>query len=928
MNHRKWLSFMVACSLVPPPAQAGNRCACSAGSDCAPPSPVDLPPRVARLAAALAHPSADIRPDGGALAAVFPTSGGEGGVEWKPTFDSADGGTLAHNNSIPYCDRAEETPPANDGMACDRAAFQIHPDGSITSIYDDNGPQACGVVQGSYCLVASPLWGAAIYVRARNGSQEDSQAQCFNATPGVVYSAPSAVDTRNPVLSLQVFAAPPADTAARLRSAATATVSAALSTAVQAWVLGGWAKQLQASATRGAKEPTKVPPTAAALLDCYDSPLRAIAASLPSEEVVGKALGAAVDTIKANLPQIEGAQGDSYCYSAADWRRVLETVGDGAYDEQRTPRPVAALLKDLDDDADKAQAALLGLALAYQEPLDTVFPWPLLAVTLPGNATGWRVIAVQSQTGRHSYEAIGGRKLVADDKPLLFASGLRRGDPPAPAAGDAAKKRADGFPPFEASVFFKGSAIASKPSDLAVAFGKAIQVVAKLGGGSPKLTTTGSSKLCDEEVPDLKPASVAVHVPCSLTSACEEVLSAGPDGAVDQCAFAHPASELKLKGWRDLCHALKEKDALRALLAARQLHVDASDYFVKIRSESLDAQRLSKVIRPQVSAAFDESRKDLGTRSNLAPKAREACLAALSNAEEKAIKDGPAMVVDENRQRARDELDEQAKTFLRFVGKGLPALRSAPPAASITARAFRSDPVVGDFIHVLRVCKPSVACKADTADDDLSTEAAVHVFSKHRIFSTATELSADLPPDLLHSGHPAYGGYRFDPISTTSGTQSYYQLRAHTDSSSYFGVNQLLVLYPLVRLESQTSFTDSLYIGAGPTLLRGDQIGFLTQWNFRLGFEVANGALLGIGASVRGIQAPTALPVGTVVAVDSGKPAPDFAKEQRFNWTFSLGLAVDLAILPDLGKSIVGGGAGTTTPAATATGADDKKGGK
>ena len=160
------------------------------------------------------------------------------------------------------------------------------------------------------------------------------------------------------------------------------------------------------------------------------------------------------------------------------------------------------------------------------------------------------------------------------------------------------------------------------------------------------------------------------------------------------------------------------------------------------------------------------------------------------------------------------------------------------------------------------------------------------------------------------------GGYSYEPTAGSSGPDQLYQLRRRGSITDRISFSQLLAIYPLGRIENRG--LEGIGIGLGPTLFRGGDSELFKQWNLRLMYETpwTPGLLLTLGLSWRWLKIPEQRHERVVSvprsSAGAGATEPSFATKSEVISLFSLGFALDLALLGDaateLTKAVEGKG--------------------
>jgi hypothetical protein len=142
---------------------------------------------------------------------------------------------------------------------------------------------------------------------------------------------------------------------------------------------------------------------------------------------------------------------------------------------------------------------------------------------------------------------------------------------------------------------------------------------------------------------------------------------------------------------------------------------------------------------------------------------------------------------------------------------------------------------------------------------------------------------------------PAYAtsGYGYVPVAQ-SGTDQLYQLQGVTHVADELTFSTLLLWYPLPTWCSGT--LEHLFLGFGPTLLRGANAELFRQWNGRLGYELFADVAVDLGVSARNLDVPTT-ESGSLISVPKPTTAPAFATVPHWEPVFSAGLTIDLDII-------------------------------
>lgn len=199
------------------------------------------------------------------------------------------------------------------------------------------------------------------------------------------------------------------------------------------------------------------------------------------------------------------------------------------------------------------------------------------------------------------------------------------------------------------------------------------------------------------------------------------------------------------------------------------------------------------------------------------------------------------------------------------------------------------------------------AAKAPTSTLSFTTRA------KHRTVSLAAEAAFD-----FDGGRPALAGYSFAPLAQT-GPDQLYRLRANSTGIVDRLMTSLLVVFYPLAIANRSEWADGFGLGFGPTILHGSSAEFAKQWNIRAMYEFpfAPGFLISTGVSVRGIDEPVEPASGSVVAVARPGGPPSFTSKSTDTPFFSVGLAVDLALITN-----------AASDAASAVTGSSKKGGQ
>lgn len=178
--------------------------------------------------------------------------------------------------------------------------------------------------------------------------------------------------------------------------------------------------------------------------------------------------------------------------------------------------------------------------------------------------------------------------------------------------------------------------------------------------------------------------------------------------------------------------------------------------------------------------------------------------------------------------------------------------------------------------------------------------------SRHRVLGLGVELAYG----QSITGFP-YSGYGYVPVAQ-GGPDVLYQLQAINDFTDSITSSALLLVYPIALaargracVDDAARFvcTDGLFaVGFGPTFLQGGTANFARQWNLRAGLGIVPHVLLLTGPSWRtmGVSSEPSAYLGSLVSVPRPASTPLLTTVPRADIQWSLGIAVDLAVLPDL----------------------------
>lgn len=236
--------------------------------------------------------------------------------------------------------------------------------------------------------------------------------------------------------------------------------------------------------------------------------------------------------------------------------------------------------------------------------------------------------------------------------------------------------------------------------------------------------------------------------------------------------------------------------------------------------------------------------------------------------------------------------------------------------AKYTSKVLYSSVLDEGYTYKFQICTQGT-CDDKATEDAISASIIVTSRKHHLCASTATEVAGNV-------GSEPIAGYRFEPVGGVTGPDQLYQLRQRKGLLDHITFSQLLVVYPFCRYEQGgADALSGLALGVGASVFTGDDVAFLKQWAFRIGWEppFARGLLVMAGVSVRVVEEPTGnFSPGVIVPVDrAANTVPTFSQREAAVPLFSFGIALDLAILGKIPNLFASSSNSASSPAASSS---------